>query len=473
MSDEKVPYLCGGVLFSLLKQAAQSSASSKDHLNGTSDSHSYLRMLEDFITALRIDDALEGESQHKTELTTKVVSKYINCKENVTKSLPFTKAAFVSTYDGMVKTQYAKAMEKMKTFILLHLDPNYYEWLMKRILYVIDWDPDIANSDQFFIAGDGMPKTKEEIKTMNDFCLPAVLVGVMHYILLFRSKDNTEGKATLDRWGPQEPHCQREFNRDAILGVDRDIHMTLECPLSASDIGVQNSERREVVQNNKEDYQPYLEIANPQIGGDEESPVHKKCSEPAPCIVVQESRMLEVIPENIKRPSKLDVVLYESFKTDSADFLTYIIEHDPAGEPIARLLPYNIKELIKTWKKRAAKIEDREMRETILLTLDLLSQYAYFISDEFLRVCEEQNFLIFRNQSVAERRKLEEVLQPKTTELRYALLRQYRKLYNMPEVVQDFFNIFEEEEEEPPVSGFQDLPLPEEKTVESTKTDAE
>lgn len=53
-----------------------------------------------------------------------------------------------------------------------------------------------------------------------------------------------------------------------------------------------------------------------------------------------------------------------------------------------------------------------------------------------MRVLENEDKLIVRNQSWEEGEKLREVLQPQVTELRYALLQQYKKLYNMPEADQ-------------------------------------
>ena len=133
--------------------------------------------------------------------------------------------------------------------------------------------------------------------------------------------------------------------------------------------------------------------------------------------------------------------LYEYFKTKSETVLTYIIDNDPSGGPTNRLLPYNVDQLTKYWMPRSVKIEDREMRETVVKILDLLNQYRYYLSDEFLRLIEDQNLLTFRNQSQEEGRKLEEILRPKTAELRHELRQQYRKLHNMPEIDQKFFDL--------------------------------
>ena len=63
---------------------------------------------------------------------------------------------------------------------------------------------------------------------------------------------------------------------------------------------------------------------------------------------------------------------------------------------------------------------------------------------------ESQNYLLFRNKTKEERCKLEDVLRPKTTELRRALNQQRRKLNGLPEADYDFIDslISDEEDEE-------------------------
>lgn len=236
MSAKKVPYLCGGVLFTLLKQAAPPSISSQEKLNGVSDCRSAPKMMVDYINALKLNNTIKEKSP-----SSKVVSKYINCDENVTKALPFANRLFVSCYDDMVKTQYVKATKKMYEFVLLHLDPNYCRWLVKAILYIIEMDTDIKDSDQFFISPDGMPKTKADIRYMDQFYLPAVLVGVMHYILLYR-RNNKAGADTLKEWGSKEDYCERDYNIDAHICFDREIEAIFGCPQSTEDTSIQKSE---------------------------------------------------------------------------------------------------------------------------------------------------------------------------------------------------------------------------------------
>ena len=375
MTNEKVPYLCGGVLFTLIIQAKKTSTTSKEMLNGVSDGHSAPKMMVDYIIALRSDDCIKDSPSGK------VVSKYINCKENVPRSLPFAQPAFVSSYDDLVKTQYTRAIEKMQRYVQLHLDPNYSKWLVKAILYIIEKDAGISDSDQFFISPDGMPKTKVDIGHMDQFCLPAVLVGVMHYILINRSKNNIDGIATLNKWSTQESYCQRIYSRDAIRCIDRKIGVTIDCT------------------------PPTRYQKNPK------------------------SERIEKLPDNEEPPTEQDVKLYEQFKEESKETLKYIIENDSADGLTEYLISRNLDNLTRYWNSLAQKIENKKMRETVLKTITILTLYSYYISAEPVPTDETRNFLVFKDQSIEERRKHRETYMPKIIELRHALLMQYNVLY--------------------------------------------
>ena len=385
MPNEKIPYLCGGVFFSLLKQAVQPSVSSKEHSEGISDRHSDINLVKDFIIALssdeNIDDNIKEGKQKKSALK-KSVSKYINCCENVPKKLPFAKQPFSLSYQWMIQNDYTKTIEKMQQFIQLHLDQKYYVWLVKAILNVIEKDVDIADTDQFFIDGNEIPKTKKEIKSINSFCLPAVLVGVMHYILLNRGKNNVDGAATLNKWGKQEQYIERTIGIDADLCIDREIEVFFEYPHHTEDLNA------------------------------------------------HEYEMTEALPEIKNRYSIQDEEMYECFKSDFQDTLVYIIENDPSTEPIDVSLRCDLADLSKKWNYLVYKFKDSSMRDDITKILDLIDQYSYYISDEFLRDLDEQK-LIFRNQSIEEGNKLRDILQPHIADLREKIAVEFRQIYNI------------------------------------------
>lgn len=311
------------------------------------------------------------------------VSKYINCLTNAPKKLPFAKQPFAENYQWIVQNEYSKAVEKMQMFIQLHLDPQYYKWLAKAILYVIENDVDIAVTDQFFIDERGIPKTKEDIRSINSFGLAAVLVGVIHYILLNRGRKNMDGADTLQDWCPQEQYIERTLSEKADICIDREIEVVL---IRSQLIVDQNAYEDDITDELKE-------VSNKNAAHDEK--------------------------------------LYEFFKSDVQDALFYILRNDPTVEPINFSLRCDLADISKIWNDEVYRFRDRALRDKIINILALIDQYSYYISDEFMIADDNLKFLHRRNQSIEEANKLSEILQPQLTELREKIVVEFRELYNI------------------------------------------
>lgn len=425
MTNKRYPYLCGGVLFTLMTQARKPSISSKDKLNGLSSRNSAPKMMADYIIALRADDTYKNISP-----TSKVVSRYTNCLENTTKGLPFAESIFISCYDDLVRSQYGKAMKKMSEFVLLHLDPNYFKRLVEAILYIIEKDSEIKDADQFFISPDGDPKTKAEIMHMDQFCLPAVLVGVMHYILMNRGNNNKGGKKTLEQWGTKDvDYVQRKYDIPSHIHFDRKIEVILEFPQLPAELPAQESE---TIEGKPTDEEPANQECTSNKIYDKivsmEGKILGRLQSPPPKSPIVSIRLTK--PEYITTARNQDVQLYEHFKADIKDTLAYMIQHDPSVDPIERSLPTTLADLNVQWNHMLCMFEDDIMRGGVSRILDLLDMYGYYLSDEYMRIDEVNNFLVCRNQSLEEKYKCNKILAPNIYDIRYALKRQYNKLYN-------------------------------------------
>ena len=65
--------------------------------------------------------------------------------------------------------------------------------------------------------------------------------------------------------------------------------------------------------------------------------------------------------------------------------------------------------------------------------MDVLGEYTYYLSDEFLRLIPGTNTLWFRNESWEEGEQLRKVLQPESLRLRCEIRDLYLRLYPLPE----------------------------------------
>lgn len=221
MPENKIPYLCGGVLFFLMSHMKPSTGTARDHQSGMKDDHSDPVVMQDLIYAVK-------GSEYTT--ASKDTSNYRECKNNGSVNVPFNDVALCSSYDNAVKNNYSDTLKRMSEFVQSHLDLSKKEWFIKVLLDIIENDSDITENDEFYINHDGSPRTKESIRTTEEFSLPAFLVGVLHYILVKRRDKNTLGVATLEAWGQKTPRKPRKYTGNAGESITRNISVSIDIP---------------------------------------------------------------------------------------------------------------------------------------------------------------------------------------------------------------------------------------------------
>ena len=221
MPETKFPYLCGGVLYFLLAQTKASKGSARDHRNGIKDDHSDPIMMGDLIYTFT------GNTNFGASKDT---SLYRECGSEGSINVPFNDSAFATSYDSTVKYHYGEALSRMCEFVDWHLNDKKDEWLAKALVDIIERDPDIADTDAFYINSDGHPSTKAEIRTMTYFEIQPVLVGIVHYILTARMNCNHLGITTLDNWGEKKTRSERRYTGDAGAGISRRIDVKRYSP---------------------------------------------------------------------------------------------------------------------------------------------------------------------------------------------------------------------------------------------------
>ena len=225
MPENKIPYLCGGVLFFLMAHMKPSTGTARDHQSGLKDDHSDPVVMQDLIFAVK-------GSEYTT--AAKDTSNYRECKNNGSVNVPFNDVALCSSYDNAVKSNYSDTLGRMSEFVQGHLDLSKKEWFIKVLLDIIENDADIAETDEFYVECNGSPKTKANIRTTEEFSLPAFLVGIVHYILVNRHDKNTLGVATLEAWGQKTPHKPRKYTGNAGESITRNISVSVDIPCTGS-----------------------------------------------------------------------------------------------------------------------------------------------------------------------------------------------------------------------------------------------
>ncbi len=132
-----------------------------------------------------------------------------------------------------------------------------------------------------------------------------------------------------------------------------------------------------------------------------------------------------------------DAAFLDRFRNDVEPILLYCIEHDPAAEATKITLADEIIDFVNSWKFDVRKIKDNTLRSLVFDTMQVLSDYTYYLSDKFLRLIPQRDILWFRNESGEEGEQLRNVLQPESYKKRCEIRDIYLRLYPIPEEASD------------------------------------
>lgn len=160
---------------------------------------------------------------------------------------------------------------------------------------------------------------------------------------------------------------------------------------------------------------------------------------------VMENLVSEIETPKSSKPAVLDecilndkdIAFLDRFKNEVEPILEYCIEHDPAAEGTKITLLDEINDFLSSWKFDVRKIKDSAFRSLVLDTMQVLSDYTYYLSDKFLRLIPNTDILWFRNESWEEGQQLREVLQPESYKKRCEIRDLYMRLYPIPEDTTD------------------------------------
>ena len=124
-----------------------------------------------------------------------------------------------------------------------------------------------------------------------------------------------------------------------------------------------------------------------------------------------------------------DTAFLKDLRTDVKPLLKYCIDTDPTGEPISIKLTDEINAFTDKWKYEVLEIKDNALRVLTNDIMKTLNEYTYYLSDKFLRLLPNGEFLIFRNSSIEEGEQLRNVLRPESYKKRCEIRDLYLRLY--------------------------------------------
>ncbi len=430
MTPTKVPYLCGGILFSLILQARKTRIKARDKFNSGSDG------LKDTDVMMGLVKVVTGDSFESAQGGTfgKCTTQFKTCQDYGTTYIPFTDPSVISSYTSSIKQKDPDLLNRMSEFINRFINEMRSEWLVKSLIEVIQDDAEIDKNTLFDIALN-KSVTKENLNSITDVELPVFLLSVLHFVITQRS-DNTKGRATFEKWHTQSGK-KSPWKFVSSVGTTNERSFVIKTTIEDANTS-DTSPTDDVVEVIKSENQP----KTPKARIEDKILVSGKATADA------WGKVMETLADDMEKgkadqPEKPrlvinklnenDTLFLKRFREGAKPLFKYCIDNDPSAEATDLFLSDNITDFINSWKFEYREIEDYAFRTLVKDTMDILSEYTYYISDQFLRLIPGRNILWFRNESWEEGEQLRKVLQPESYRLRCEIRDLYLRLYPLPE----------------------------------------
>lgn len=229
MTPTYVPYLCGGILFSLILQARKTRTKARDKFYGGSDG------LKDTDVMIGLVEVVTGDcftsSQGKT--FAKCTTQFKTCQNYGTTYIPFTDSSVVSTFNSSVKQKDPDLLKRMSEFVNKYINELRSEWLVKALFEVIQNDNEI-DPNTIFAVSSKIETTKKDLDTIAEVELPIFLLSVLSLILNER-KENSKGRPTFEAWHTQSgPQAPWKYKADVGTTIERNITVKINCESNES-----------------------------------------------------------------------------------------------------------------------------------------------------------------------------------------------------------------------------------------------
>lgn len=231
MTPPKVPYLCGGILFTLILQARKVRTKVRDKFNSGSDG------LNETDIMMGLIEAVTGNSLDSCQGKTfgKVTSQFKTCQSYGTTYITFTEPSFISSFNSSIKKKDPDLLERMSEFVGKYINEMRSEWLVKALFEVIEQDEAI-NPDTTFSVTQSTAVKKNELVNITMVELPVFLLSVLSFIINERT-DNTKGRSTFEAWHTQSnAKSPWKYNSNIGNSITRNITVKLSCKVPKLDV---------------------------------------------------------------------------------------------------------------------------------------------------------------------------------------------------------------------------------------------
>ena len=427
MTPTKVPYLCGGIFFSLILQARKTRTKARDKFQGGSDG------LKDTDVMMGLVEVVTGDCFDSAQGSTfgKCTTQFKSCLEYGKTYIPFTDPSVISSFNSLVNKKDPAILKRMSEFIDRFINKDRAEWLVKAIFELLQNDEEIP-ADAVFMTSLNVATTKNNIESVSEVELPFLLLSILDFILTERP-DNTMGRSTFEAWHNQKtPQSQWKYvgnvgntiSRSITVIMTVDVVIPTENKESCSEAALGEKPKTASERLNEKILASGKVLADvwgkaiESIVDDMDSKTETPLEKP------------KLIISNLNDKDKQYL---QQIRKQAKPILKYCIENDPSAGDTKLSLADELSDFNRSWKFEIREISDYALRTLLNDIMQVFDEYSYYISDKFLRLIPERMVLWFRNESIEEGEQLREVLRPETIKKRYEMRDIYLRLYPIPE----------------------------------------
>ena len=424
MTPTNVPYLCVGILFSLILQARKTRTKARDKFNSGSDG------MKDTDVMMGLVKVVTGDSFESAQGGTfgKCTTQFKTCQDYGATYIPFTDTSVISSYNSSVNKKDLDLLNRMSEFINRFINEVRSERLVKSLIEVILDDVEIDKDTSFDISLEETV-TKDNLNNITEVELPVFLISILHFIITERP-DNSKGRNTFEKRHTQSGK-KSPWKFVSSVGTTNKRSIIVKTTIEVSD-NFHTSPTDDVID---------VESSNqPKMPNER---IHEKILLSGKTVADAWGKVMEALADdmekgNTKQTEKPRLIIKHLSKDDALSLKRFregakpIFKYCTFAGPTDVFLADNITDFISSWKFEYREIKDYAFRTLVKDTMDILSEYTYYLSNQFLRLIPERDILWFRNKSQEEGEQLKKVLQPESHRLRCEIRDLYICLLDYP-----------------------------------------
>lgn len=379
MTPKKVPYLCGGILFSLILLARKTRTKARDKYNGGSDG------LKETDIMMGLVEVVTGDSFAVSQGKTfgKCTTQFKTCLDYGSTYIPFTDTAVISSFNSSVKQKDPDLLKRMSEFVEKYINEVRSEWLVKALFEVIQNDVEMPQ-DTLFAVSTEQTVLWNELENVIEVDLSIFLLSVIGFILNNR-KDNTKGRPTFEAWhtqsGPKSPWRYKANVGNSItkgITVKIKFEAALETAVSAPSVAEPSKKTATERINDRI-------LASGQALADAWGKAMENLADELDGKKAAETKieLPEAQPSDACPYSSEDTLLLQEFTADYDEIMVALISENYGDSLIDMTLPCKIQDLYKMkWSSKADAFTDPSLKSYVFGLLGELNTLSNsFLSD--------------------------------------------------------------------------------------------